>query len=454
MDNELDTGLDNKVVDDELELVSANGVSAMIHFSGINPERTKTTHGSYVVGDDNMKVVFWGVTNCEPDERELLICNNNIVPQLLATKRNIILGGGLMAYRKVVEGGMMQREEVDMPTAWMEFLEQFDIEDEFLPIQAKNIVNHANIYTEFGKNRGGAWDTFRAHECRVVRAQTQTKRGRIPYFHVSHQWGKITTQQHMQENGERIQRIPNYDKSKAQNRFMLHGADKMLGGPYYFHPTWAGAYNWIRLANCIPEFHLANMKNGFNIRFLIYVPEDYYLRSLSEEKRKDTKKLASHIREAKQNFRQKINTFLAGLENAGRALIITQHMYKHLQKEMPEVRIVPLDYDMKDDAMLKLFESSNTAITSATGTPPALASIATGAKMTSGSEIRNLYNFYQLSQAPYYRNIILKPLEIALKMYGEEGIHIGFRNIEMTTTDKNPNGKQQGNNFETNTNEA
>lgn len=453
MENGFDTGQGN-LIEDELEVVQAGEWGALIHFSGINEQRTKTTHGTYHVGDEETKVVFWGAQNCEPDERELLISNNNIVPQLLATKRNIILGGGLMAYREVYENGMMRREEVEKPESWKDFLEEFEVEDEYVATQAKNIVVHANIYTEFGKNKGGDWSTFKAHECRVVRAETQNSKGFIPRFHVSHQWGKITSQQHMQENGKHIQRIPNYVKGKEQNRFMTHGADKMIGGPYYYYPTWQGAWNWIRLANCIPEFHLANMKNGFNIRFIIYVPEDYFLRSLSEQDRKDTKNLVKNIKKAKQKFKDKINTFLAGLENAGRALIITKHMYKHLQQEMPEVRIEPLKYDMKDEAMLKLFESSNTATTSATGTPPALASIATGAKMTSGSEIRNLYNFYQLSQAPYFRNIILKDLRMALKMYREQGIHIGFRNIELTTTDKNPTGKAVSNTIEENPNDA
>lgn len=454
MDNELGTGQDTKVVDDELELVSANGIGAIIHFSGIDEERTKTVHGSYQVGTDQSRIVFWGAQNNDPDNRELLISDNNIVPQLLATKRNIILGDGLMAYKEVIKNGVRVREEVMMPSVWSDFLEEFDVEDEYLPIQAKNLVVHANCYSEFGKNKAGRWSTFKAHECRVVRAQVQNKQGLIPKFHISNNWGKINSQQRLKKAAKSIQRIPNYQKNVSQNKFMRHGADKMLGGPYYFLPTWGGAKRWIKLSNCIPQFHLSNMKNGFNIRFLIYVPEDYYLRSLSEEKRKDTKKLASHIRQAKQNFKQKINTFLAGLQNAGRALIITQHMYKHLQKEMPEVRIVPLNYDMKDEAMLGLFKSSNTATTSATGTPPALASIATEAKMTSGSEIRNLYNFYQLSQAPYYRKVILKDLKIGLSLYPQQGVKLGFRNIEMTTTDKNPNGKQQGNNFETNPNEA
>lgn len=450
MSNVSDIGLDSKVIDDELELVVQNGIGAMIHFSGVNEQRSKTVHGSYQVGDDQSRVVFWGANNNDPDERELLISNNSIVTQLLATKRNIILGDGLMAYKDVIKDGIRQREEVDMPIAWSDFLEQFEVEDEYLPIQAKNLVVHANKYTEFGKNKGGSWQTFKSHECRVTRAQVQNKKGFIPYFHISNNWGKLNSQQRLEQAAKKIQRIPNYRKGENQNKFMTHGADKMLGGPYYFIPTWEGARNWIKLANCIPEFHLANMKNGFNIRFVIYVPEDYYFRSLNDQKRKDTKNLHKHLKKAKDKFKNRINTFLAGLENAGRALIVTKHMYKQLQKEMPEVRIEPLNYDMKDEAMLALFKSSNTAMTSATGTPPALASIATDAKMTSGSEIRNLYNFYQLSQAPYYRNVILKDLKIALSLYPQQGIKLGFRNIEMTTTDKNPNGKQPSNSFETN----
>ena len=156
---------------------------------------------------------------------------------------------------------------------------------------------------------------------------------------------------------------------------MMHGADKLLGGPYYYDPHYAGSQVWIKVANAIPKFHLSNLENGFNIRYIIKVPEDYFIRSLSQEKREDKEKVRNHVQQAKTKFKDKLNSFLAGVDNAGRGLIITKHFYKTIQKEWPELEIQPLEVDLKDEAMLKLFESSNQANTSAHGIPPVLAGL-------------------------------------------------------------------------------
>ena len=224
--------------------------------------------------------------------------------------------------------------------------------------------------------------------------------------------------------------IPAYDKSQQQPQFMMDCADKLLGGPYYYAPHWEGATEWIRTANCIPTFHLSNLQNGYNIRYHIRVPEDYFLRSLSDTKR-NSKDVAKHEAEAKMAFQDKIDAFFQGAENSGKAMTTMKYMANHMQKEFSGIEITPLDVNLQDEAMLKLFESSNSANTSSHGTPPALAGIATGAKMTSGSEIRNLYNFYQLTVAPSPRQLLLKPINIAIKsFFNDPTIKLGFIDTE------------------------
>lgn len=426
-----------KHADDELMVIE--GGQVIVHFSGTN-DRNKLVMGTYKGGGDNSKVVFWGPTNSLPDEREQLISNNNIVPPLLATKRNIILGGGLMGYKEIFEDRKRIIEEVELPSKWIDFSGANEIDDEYLPCQANNLLKHGNIFTEFTRKGNEEIAAIKAHECRHTRAQQQDKNGIIPNYFLYGQWGKITDEQKIDEK-VKLTKVPAYDRTKKQAKFMMQCADKLLGGPYYYMPHYEGSMIWIKLANCIPEFHLSNLQNGFNIRYVIKVPEDYFLKSLSDEKRKDETKIKKHLKEAKVKFKNKLNKFLAGAKNAGRGLIITKHFYKHLQKEWPELDIIPLQVDLKDEAMLKLFESSNTAMTSSHGTPPALAGIATGAKMTSGSEIRNLYNFFQLTATPIPRRIISKPLRyLWLELGLPPEIKLGFRNIEMTTTDKNPTG--------------
>lgn len=423
------------------ELAIIGGGQVVVHFEGT--KREKVAYGTYKTEDGYRRsIVFWGDYNNHPDYRELLIENNNIVPQLIATKRDIILGGGLMAYQERIEDGKIIKDEVMMPTEFSDWLEEYVYEPDFLEVQTNNLLKHGNFFTEFIRNGEDEIAAMKAHECRYARAEKQDEKGRINNYYLYSRWGKTRNLQRLMEKQE-IRRIPAYDKSKNQPKFMTQHADRLLGGPYYYAPHWEGSLIWIQLSNLIPQFHLANIENGYSIRYLIKVPQDYYFKSLSEAKRKDEKNLTQNLLEAKENFKRRLNKFLSGADNAGRGLIVTKHLYNHLQKESPEIEIIPLKVDLKDEALLKLFESSNTANTSAHGTPPALAGIATGAKMTSGSEIRNLYNFYQLAATKSARKQLIKPLHLKLRSMGNRDIKLGFKNIMLETTDKNPNGVTQ-----------
>lgn len=421
------------------EVIILNGGQAVILFEGHREDRC-TTIGVYNVGDKDYKIAYWGKENNLPAERELLISANNIVPQLIATKRNIILGSGLMAYKEIFESGKRKIERVEMPTQIDDWLLENEIQTEYLPTSAKNLIIHVQTYTEGVRKGKGVIHKIKAHECLYVRAKEQDKSGKIPGYFLKSYWGKQTAKTKQEETPAIY--IPAYDKSIDQPKFMISCADKLLGGPYYYTPHWEGATEWIKTANCIPSFHLSNLQNGYNIRYLIRVPEDYFKRTLSETKRNSEKKAEFEV-EAKKDFTDKLNKFFQGAQNSGKAMITMKYLANHLQKEFSGIEIIPIDVNLQDEAMLKLFDSSNAANTSSHGTPPALAGIATGAKMTSGSEIRNLYNFYQLTVAPTPRQILLKPIEIAIKSFFKDtSIKLGFIDTELVATDENQHGKE------------
>jgi hypothetical protein len=415
-------------------------------------KRNKVVMGTYNSKGTNHDIVFWGNDNNLPDEREMILGDNNIVPQIIRAKRDIIIGGGMYCYKERYErhNGEQKRfiDEQKMPAIFQDFIEESEELYGGIEELSNDFLKHGNYFAELGRHIDGTPKYIKPQLSRHVRAEKQDNTGKVPRYWLYGGWGKVNSTQKLSET-KKLVSIPAYDRTKKQPQSLLQGADKLLGGPYYYDPHYAGSHTWMKVANLIPEFHLGNLENGFNIRYLIRVPEDYFLRSLSEEKRKDTDKVRGHIAAAKKQFKDKLNEFLAGAKNAGRGLIVTKHIYKSMQKEWPELDIQPLEVDLKDEAMLKLFESSNQASTSAHGIPPVLAGLATGAKMTSGNEIRNLYNFWQITATPIPRKILLKPwywawkgLEID-KIPGNDGVKLGFRNIELTTTDKNPNGTNE-----------
>lgn len=429
-----------KYADDDIMVLEGGG---LVQFE---EARNKMVIGQYVAqGMGNSEIVFWGDRNELPEYREALLRENNIVPQIIRTKRDIILGGGMICYQERYEDGKRIVEEVMMPTEFSDFVEQQDQMWGGLPELANDLLKHGQYYVQCIRDGSDKIVTLKPHEARCVRAQRQDASGRIPRFWLYGGWSKVGDPQRLQEIKD-LQGIEAYNAmaKEPQGDFMIQGADRLLGGPYYYDPHYAGSETWIKVANLIPRFHESNLLNGFNIRYVIKVPEDYFLRSLSEKKRQDKEQIGMHIRLAKQQFMERLNKFLAGVDNAGRGIVITKHTYKHLQKEWPELEIVPLEVDLKDEAMLKLYESSNTANTSSHGIPPVLAGLATGAKMTSGSEVKNLYNFWQITATPMPRKTLLIPYNLAWRsMNLPSDIKLGFRNIELITTDKNPSGQSE-----------
>lgn len=427
-----------KQMQDEVWLTDGGQVAVMFEHA-----RKKTVMGTYTAGTNEHQIVFWGQRNNLPDEREALIANNNFAPQIIRAKRDIIIGGGLICYKEHYDNKEKVIEEVEMPAQFEDFVEANEEQFGGLHEMCGSLLMHGQYYVELIRNGKGEPQFIKPQLARHVRAEKQNKHGRIPNYWLYGGWSNVASQQRLSEVTN-MQSIPAFDYTTTQNHALYQGADRLLGGPYYYDPHYAGSTAWLKVANLIPQFHLGNLQNGFNIRYLIKVPEDYFMRSLSDAQRKDTEKVKQHLRSAKHNFKTKLNSFLQGAENAGRGLIVTKHIYKHIQREWPELEIVPLEVDLKDEAMLKLFESSNQAATSAHGIPPVLAGLATGAKMTSGSEIRNLYNFWQISATPMPRKTLLKPFKWAWKGFElDKDIKLGFRNTELTTTDKNPTGNTQ-----------
>jgi hypothetical protein len=421
--------------------IVGNGSAVVVY--NANSQRTIQATGTVVISDKGENMIEWGYNNTLPDEREDLIANNNIVPQLLATKRNIILGQGLKAYRENYVNGEKQIERVEMPQEIEEWLEDNEIESVYLPLAVKNLLIHGNVFTEFIPFR--EYWKIKIIESRFVRAQKQNAKGQIPNYFLYGSWKLLREDQKTEHEPQTIRSF-SMENFELKRKCLMQCADRLLGGPYYFAPHWEGAATWIKVANCIPEFHHHNLRNGYTPRFLIKIPNDYFVRSLPEHVRRlestDVKEFAKAEFALRQKFVDKMNKFFAGTENAGRAMITTKFKEQFgSSTSYSEIELQEIDANIQDEAMLKLFESSNSANTSSHGTPPALAGIATGAKMTSGSEIRNLYNFYQLTAAPQPRNIILKPIKTALKeQLKKYNIKLGFIDVQLATTDTNRTG--------------
>jgi hypothetical protein len=404
-----------------------------------------------VEGEDRMATIMeWGSDNDLPAMRERLVADNNIVPSLLATRRDITLGNGLMVYRERYEEGSDGKririvDEEPMPEEMRTFFERVDI-DRYLRTAAKNLMMHGMVFTEFRRNRGRQVIDMQCLECRHVRAEEMDENGKINHYYWSGKWGH-------QRDRERsllkpAKRIPVWNGDNNQGKFMLVTGDDLLTiDEYYYTPYWWGSEEWIRLANCIPAFHQANLDHGYSIRYHIEIPKDYFRGATGPAQTDELRKAAEEAENtARQDFLDRLNKFLAGVEKAGRTVVTEYEINKALGKEFPGIKITPLEIDLQDEALLQLFEKSNQANISAQGIHPTLANIETQGKLSSGSEIRNAFLMYVAIKTPLPRKILLEPLRFLQREMGwDSELHFGFRDMELTRLDDEPRGIRETN---------
>lgn len=408
--------------------------------------------------DSTKQFASWGKNNNLPIDRELLVMDNNIVPELMRTKRDIILGNGTMLYKERFEAdgkGQFTRyvDECKMPAQMSDWLEENE-SDDFLEQAAKELVLQAQFFSEFVHKAGGDCVEVNLHECAYVRAQKQAQRKNTGRYDILN-WFLCGEWKNGGSNGD-IETIPNFDKKKEfQAKYIRRYADKMFGGPYYYSPSYWGSRNWIQLANSIPVFHLSNLQNGYSLRYHIKFPKDYFIASekpLNQLTDTQHKKVFEDAEAAKQIFMQKLDAMLSGEKNAGKTLWTTYDIKRNLNEKYPGVIVETISADLKDESLLKLFDKSNDANISAQGILPSLSGVQTDGKLSSGSDIRNAFVFYIAAKTRVMRRNLYAPYNRVGKInnwfIGEfEGCKLGVRDTVISTTDKEPTGVKTNENL-------
>lgn len=391
------------------------------------------------------QVMRWGSDNDLPTVRQALVIENNIVPQIMRTTRNLLLGGGLMLVNEDYSSGTRVLNEIQKPAAALDFFEFCDFEDEVLPQLARDLIFNATFMPEFVRyNKQERIRSIEAKECAHIRSQKKDSRGKVQSWWWNGAWGKPE----LMKDFNTIE-IPLWNKSPSQPRFGMLCGDRMFHDDYYNLPVWEGSRDWIELSNLIPVFHIANMNNGFSPRWHIQFPDDYFVDSrkypnidaLDDEEYEVFLKETENLR---MKFLERINDVLAGVENAGNVLWTEYSIHEALNKEMPGIKITALKPELNHEAFMKLFDATNTANVSSHGLPPVIASIQTPGRLSAGAEIRNSLLLHVIVNTPLYRKMLLKIVNFVHKTNGWGSGVWAFRDVEITKLDDNKAGQTEG----------
>ena len=371
--------------------------------------------------------------NSYPDAIIRAITANNINMGILDTKRDFTIGNGILPYTEVIKKGKKEKVPIDLETIpdIKSFLSSYNEE---CARSCKDLLWLGNFFLKFNYLKGKKIGSLVHMDASYCRSGIQSaKKGRVEYMYYSPDWTNPKWDSSNPNNEDNnVARYTAYNALDTRANYPVsvwHGKDYMPGYPYYPIPAWHGALNWIRLANEVPLWHLSGIRNGYNIRWHIEVPMSYF-ESFSPEKRAN----------AKNALIESMNQWLSGSQNVGKAFV---SYVKQNGLDADKFVITPLKAELNDEAFTALFEQSNMAMTSAHSIHPSLAGVETQGKLSSGSELRNAYNFWIILKTARTRKLLLDPLYEVAKINGwDPTIKFGFENVELTTLDVNPTASQ------------
>ena len=417
------------------------------------PDNTKTgqpvvditpSKDSQAAQVNGRKFARWGGDNRLPLNLMKLGYGNNLVPGSMDTKNQIALGDRLIFYyERYDEDGKITK----VPFADDELQDWLDEigAEEYLEEAIIDYDWYANFFAEFRFGRGSQQQVVRSIRCveaMDTRSEVKSKTTKsIMGFGVG-DWNNS-------DKPKDLQYVRAYDPANPYRyaKVMMHLKKKSPGNPYYPLPSWIGAQEWVRHANKIPTWKTNNMDNSLNVRWHIEYPERYFLNLYPEPQ------FTREEREKKKKaMLDKVIEMLSGVSGTGKTFTSGFSVDKQTGKTLEGWKLTPLKPEINHEAYSKDFEDSNSAIMSAMGIDPSLTGILIpGGKLSSGSEKRLSHEFHAQVKTRFARKLLLKPLQIALKISGfsqrsvdgqQRRVRLGIQDVKFTTLDKNPTGSQ------------
>lgn len=388
-----------------------------------------------------IEVAPWGNNNLKPNYLLMLLAQSGINSQLIYTKVSFALGH-IFAFRwGEDEQGNPKKFPFDPGPAIRRYLHHRNTR-RMVRARATDFLIHGNTWGMPVINRAASeimdWKHVDAFSCRQALINQRTKK--VEHHYVCSDWRQPVwspeRNQHPDDHRPTVRRYPAFREMTPFRFFQSLHHSKLYwsGQPYYGIQPWHASHNWINYANQMPVWASANINRSFNIKYHIEYPEGYF-DYLDKEYETIEERQAEEDR-----FFKEFDELLAGSENAMTTLFTSYKTDDFNRKDFAGWKITPLKNDIKDDAFLKAFESSNNASTSSHWVDFSLAGIQFEGKMpASGSDKRISYQLHEVLKNDEVREIMLEPLYIMRDANGwDPDMEFGImkRNIVTLAEDK------------------
>ncbi len=239
------------------------------------------------------------------------------------------------------------------------------------------------------------------------------------------------------------EQIREYCKQQKIYKFILPIFYPMINEAYYPVTDWHASYKngWMEVASKIPEYKKFLFENQINLKFIVYVSEEYFTRLYRDEW---DEFLPDRKKELREQLTNAINDHLSGNKSAGKSIGVMKYLTEDGNWEKG-IEIEAIDNKLKDGTYLPEASAANSEILFGQGVDPTLLGAGIpGGKLGAGSGSDKRVAFSILSSLmKSRREITLEPWEF-LKAYNGWPLELqgGFADTTITTLDANPTGSQ------------
>jgi hypothetical protein len=237
-------------------------------------------------------------------------------------------------------------------------------------------------------------------------------------------------------------KVPAFNKfAPTQSGIYMHRLVS-IDKDYNPQPAWHGITRWLNIAAKIPRWILANIDNSINIKYHVKIPMEYFLKRHPIEAYKSSDERNAAIQKDETELYQKIDQYLAGEANVGKAFYSKVAMGED-GKPLPGWEIIPINNEINHEAWLKAYGTASMAITSGMALSPSISGqiLPNGLGSGSGSDLREQFNFYMQVMTAMPRQTTLEPWEMVKRLNGwPKELHMGYKDVILQSTDQSKGG--------------
>jgi len=419
---------------------------------------------------NSLDVAPWGEDNQFPQNIVKEIDSSGVAKRAIAFKSAALLGRGVRLGRLVgYEKDGSEIIEPVQPGAYSEVEDIFEENnnfDRFYTEFFQDFVTFRNCFPEGILSKDGKklrrWVHQESCDCRF---KNMDDKGKINTVYLSKMWSptkdqyvkykkQISTSETSNNflDNKYMKSLPAIDMynpvesltdlaSSKKRNFILPVNFPSANKTYYQLAEWDGARlsGWLQIASKVPSMFMALYENAFNLLWHIEIPETYFMKKYGEEKW--SAMAADERKKSRNELLNSMNKFLAGTDNAYKAMVTYFDVDKQTKQELGHVKITPLERKVNVEKDLMTSAAANSEILFAFGVDPTLigAGMPGGAysgSSGSGSDKREAWLIFD-NLLYSERSLALEPLKLMQRFNKwDKSLRFFFSSIVLNTLDK------------------